>query len=161
MDRMKLRPPVGRRGRPCPRSARLAHETVTLFKDTSPGGTSHLDLDEVIGDVGSASLATQLLSMLNTDLKAPTCSPNGSEPILLPGSSPQVTAAVASGEASSGAIRTAKLFAAQGSELLCLTWTSQTELNATGANPEPMLPSLPDALTMAKVLDAALARMAN
>ena len=66
MDRMKLRPPVGRRGRPCPRSARLAYETVTLFKDTSPGGTSHLDLDEVIGDVGSASLATDLLSMLNT-----------------------------------------------------------------------------------------------
>ena len=144
-----------------PTASPASYETITLYDATTPGGTATLRLDEVIGDVGSASFASQLLSMLDADLNGPDCNPNGTDTVHLPGSSPAVTATVSGGQGSSGSVRGEKLFAAQGSRLLCLTWTSNVAVNARGLSSAPNLPPLPDGSGMAQVLYNALALISN
>jgi hypothetical protein len=144
-----------------PTASPASYETITLYDATTPGGTATLRLDEVIGDVGSASFASQLLSMLDADLNGPDCNPNGTDTVHLPGSSPAVTATVSGGQGSSGSVRGEKLFAAQGSRLLCLTWTSNVAVNARGLSSAPNLPPLPDGPGMAQVLYNALALISN
>jgi hypothetical protein len=144
-----------------PSTSPAAYETITLYQSTSPGGAATLQLDEVIGDVGSASFASQLLSMLDADLNGPNCNPNGTDTVPLPGTSPPVSATVSGGEASSGSVRGERLFAAEGSRLLCLTWTSNVAVNASGLSPAPDLPTLPDGYAMAQALDTALAFIPN
>ncbi len=140
-----------------PSTSPAAYETVTLYRDISPGGTAALTLDEVIGDVGTASFARQFLSVLDADLNGPNCNPNGADTVPLPGTNPPTTATLSGGQGSNGSIRSERLFAAKGSRLLCLTWTSQLTVSPRGLSPEPILPSLPDGSTMAQVLNAALA----
>ena len=65
----------------------------------------NLTLSEVIGDVDSASFASQLLSMLDADLNGSDCNPNGTETVSLPGTSPPVAATVSGGQARSGSAR--------------------------------------------------------
>jgi hypothetical protein len=128
-----------------------------LSTATTPGGTAALRLSEVIGDVGSATFANQLLSMLNADLNGPGCNPNGADTISLPGTNPPVSATTSGGKQRSGSELGARLFAAKGSRLLCLTWGSNVAINANGLSPEPSLPPLPDRSAMAQVLNTALA----
>jgi hypothetical protein len=140
-----------------PSTSPAAYETVTLSQDTSPGGTVTLTLDEVIGDVGSVNFARQFLSALDADLNGPNCNPNGADTVSLPGSNPPTTATLSAGQGSNGSIRSERLFAAKGSRLLCLTWTSQLVVSPSGLNPEPTVPPLPDGSAMAQTLDTALA----
>jgi hypothetical protein len=140
-----------------PSTSPAAYEDITLSSATQPGGTSTLSFDEVIGDVGSASFAGQLLAMLDSDLDGPDCNPRGTDAVALPGTSPPISAFFSSGQASSGSVRDARLFAAKGSRLLCLTWTSNVAVDASGLGPVPNLPALPDVSAMAQVLNTALA----
>jgi hypothetical protein len=140
-----------------PSTSPAAYETVTLYQITSPGGTAALTLDEVIGDVGSASFAGQFLSTLDAELNGPNCNPSGADTVPLPGSNPPTTATLSGGQGSNGSIRSEKLFAAKGSRLLSLTWTSQVVVSPSGLDAEPTLPTLPDGSEMSQVLNAALA----
>jgi hypothetical protein len=140
-----------------PSTSPTAYETITLYQETTAGGTATLALDEVIGDVDSARFARQLLSMLDADINASNCNPNGSDSVMLPGTNPPVTAVLSGGQASNGSVRSERLFASQGSRLLCLTWTSGTTINPSGAYEAPSLPALPNGSAMAQVLNTALA----
>jgi hypothetical protein len=140
-----------------PTTSPAAYEDISLYHASSPGGTAGLNLMEVIGDVGSASFASQLLSMLDADLTGPSCDPNGTGTVPLPGTSPPVSAVVSGGEARSGISDGERLFAAKGSRLLCLTWGSGTAVNASGPGRGPNAPRLPDGSAMARVLTSALA----
>lgn len=139
-----------------PTTSPAAYEDVMLNTSTSPGGTATLTLSEVIGDVGSDSFASQLLSMLNADLNGPGCNPNGTDTVPLPGTNPPVSATLSHGQASSGSVQGARLFAAKGPRLLCLTWSSNVAVNASGLSPEPSLPPLPGGTAMAQILNTAL-----
>jgi hypothetical protein len=139
-----------------PSTSPAAYEDITLYTDTSAGGTSQLLLSEVIGDVTSVNLANQLLAMLDAEISGPHCSPGGSDTISLPGTSPSVSATRSGGQASSGSTQSERLFAAQGSRLLCLTWTSSTANSAAGLSAEPTPQALPDAYEMTQVLNTAL-----
>jgi hypothetical protein len=114
---------------------------------------------EVIGDVGSPMLAEQLLAQLNSDLDGPMCTP--SETVEIPGTNPTIAATLSGGDASSGGLRSERLFAAVGSRMICLTWTSQVQLDSSGLNPEPALPALPSTGTVAQVLGTALERLTS
>jgi hypothetical protein len=140
-----------------PTTSPVAYENITLSTATTSGGTAALGLSEVIGDVGSVSFANQLLSMLDADLNGPGCNPNGADTISLPGTNPPVSATSRSGKQRSGSELGARLFAAKGSRLLCLTWGSNVAVNASGLSAEPSLPPLPDGPAMAQVLNTALA----
>jgi hypothetical protein len=149
-----------------PTTSPAAYENISLSQTTTPSGGAGRSLSEVIGDVASASFALQLLSMLDTDLTGPSCGSNGKpDMVLLPGTNPPVTAAVSGGQARSGSVSGARLFAAKGSRLLCLTWGSSSTYNGFGhfgaANSLPNLPPLPDASEMAQVLKTALALIPN
>jgi hypothetical protein len=144
-----------------PTTSPAAYESLTLYQAKTPGGTATLMLAEVIGDVGSASFANQLLSVLDADLNGPACNPNGENTIPLPGTRPPVTATVSGGQTSNGSARAERLFAVQGSRLLCLTWTSYVAVNASGLSPTRNLPALPGGPAMAQVLNAALALISN
>jgi hypothetical protein len=144
-----------------PTTSPAAYENITLFTATTPGGTAALRLSEVIGDVGSANYASQLLSILDADLNGPGCNPNGADTISLPGTNPHVSATSSGGKQRSGSEFGARLFAAKGSRLLCLTWGSNVAVNASGLSPEPILPPLPDGSRMAQVLNTALALISN
>jgi hypothetical protein len=142
-----------------PTTSPAAYETFTLSQVTSPAGTARLTFEEVIGDVGSPALAGQLLAQLNTGLDAPSC--NTSATVQIPGTDPIVTATLSGGEASSGSLRSERLFATVGSRMLCLTWTSQVQIDASGFNPEPALPALPGTGAVAQILRAALERLTS
>lgn len=144
-----------------PTTTPAAYETATLYHDDLPGGSALVEVSEVIGDVGSASLATELLSTLETDLNSPACNLEGSQLVALPDIQPPITVTVTGGASSAGAIQSARLFTVRGSELICLTWTSQSVLNAAGEPPKPSLPALPDSAAMSRVVEAALADAAR
>ncbi len=141
-----------------PSTSPAAYETITLDEDDAPGGTATLTLAEVVGDVGSPTLAAQMLTKLDAAVIGPHCSP-ASDVVILPGFDPPVTVAISGGQASSGSVRSERLFTAQGSRLLCLTWTSDVAVNASGVDPEPALPALPDTGTMSQELTTALAHL--
>ena len=116
-----------------PTTSPAAYENISLSQTTTPGGGAGRGLSEVIGDVASASFASQLLSMLNADLAGPSCGSNGKPDMVpLPGTNPPVIAAVSGGQARSGSVSGARLFAAKGSRLLCLTWGSSSTYNGFG-----------------------------
>lgn len=140
-----------------PTTSPAAYETITLYSAKTPGGMAALNLSEVIGDVGSASFASQWLAKLNADLSGPGCNPGGSNSIPLPGTNPPVNATTSGGTQRSGRELGAKLFAMKGSRLLCLTWESFVSINASGSGDLPNLPPLPDGPEMARVLTNALA----
>jgi hypothetical protein len=142
-----------------PTTSPAAYETVTLSRVTSPGGTARLTFEEVIGDVGSLALAGQLLAQVNAGLDAPTCKPSAT--VQIPGTDPMVTATLSGGEASSGSLRSERLFAAVGSRMLCLTWSSQVQIDSSGLNPVPTLPALPGTGAVAQVLRAALEQLTS
>ncbi len=149
-----------------PTTSPAAYENISLSHSTTPSGGAGQGLSEVIGDVASPSFASQLLSMLDDDLTGPSCGSNGKPDMVpLPGTSPPVSAAVSGGQARSGTLSGARLFAAKGSRLLCLTWGSSSTYNGFGhfgsATSLPKLPPLPDASEMARVLKSALALIPN
>jgi hypothetical protein len=142
-----------------PTTAPAAYENITLSTDTTRGGTAALRLSEVIGDVGSASFASQLLSTLDADLNRPDCNAGGQDVVRLPGTSPPVSATLSGGTQRGRSESGAKLFAAKGSRLVCLTWGSDVSVNWSGDVPGrlPPLPPVPDKSAMARVLKTSLA----
>ena len=142
-----------------PTSSPAAYENITLHTATTSAGAAGLGLSEVIGDVGSASFASQLLAMLDVDLNGPGCNANGRDVVPLPGTSPPVSATLSGGSQRGRSERGARLFAAKGSLLVCLTWGSDVSVAGSGDTPGrlPRLPPLPGKTAMAQVLNTALA----
>jgi hypothetical protein len=142
-----------------PTTSPAAYENISLSHTSTAGGGALRGLSEVIGDVGSATFANQLLSVLDADLAGPTCGSDGRPDMVpLPGTIPPVSAAVSGGTQRSGSESGAKLFAAKGSRLICLTWSSSSTYNGFGPPKSvPNLPPLPDASEIAQVLKSALA----
>jgi hypothetical protein len=142
-----------------PTSSPAAYENITLHTATTSAGAAGLGLSEVIGDVGSASFASQLLAMLDADLNGPGCNANGRDVVPLPGTSPPVSATLSGGSQRGRSERGARLFAAKGSRLVCLTWGSDVSVAGSGDTPGrlPRLPPLPGKTAMAQVLNTALA----
>lgn len=142
-----------------PTTSPAAYENISLSGASTRAGTADVSLSEVIGDVGSASFASQLLSMLDVDLNGPGCNPSGEDMVLLPGTSPPVSATLSAGTQRGRSELGARLFAAKGSRLVCLTWGSGVSVRGSGDVPGrlPPLPPLPDKSEMARVLNSALA----
>ena len=142
-----------------PTSSPAAYENISLYAASTPAGTAGVSLSEVIGDVGSASFASQLLSVLDADLNGPGCNASGKDIVPLPGTSPPVSATVSGGTQRGRSEFGARLFAAKGSRLVCLTWGSDVSVNGSGdvRGRVPRLPPLPDRSAMALVLNSALA----
>ena len=142
-----------------PTTSPAAYENITLHTATTSAGAAGLGLSEVIGDVGSASFASQLLSMLDADLNGSGCHANGKDIIPLPRTSPPVSATLSAGTQRGRSELGARLFAAKGSRLVCLTWGSSVSVAGSGDIPGrlPRLPPLPDKSAMAQVLNTALA----
>ena len=142
-----------------PTTSPAAYENITLYTASAPAGAAGLELSEVIGDVGSASFASQLLSMLDADLNGPDCNANGKDIVPLPGTSPPVSATLSAGTQRGRSELGARLFAAKGSRLVCLAWGSSVSVAGSGdiAGRLPRLPPLPDKSAMAQVLNTALA----
>jgi hypothetical protein len=142
-----------------PTTSPAAYENITLYTATTLAGAAGLELSEVIGDVGSASFASQLLSMLDADLNGPGCNANGKDIVPLPGTSSPVSATLSAGTQRGRSELGARLFAAKGSRLICLAWGSSVSVAGSGDIPGhlPRLPPLPDKFAMAQVLNTALA----
>lgn len=142
-----------------PTSSPAAYENISLSATSTPAGTAGVSLSEVIGDVGSASFASQLLSVLDADLNGPGCNASGNDVVPLPGTNPPVSATISSGAQRGRSEFGARLFAAKGSRLVCLTWGSDVSVNGSGdvQGRVPRLPPLPDKSAMARVLNSALA----
>ena len=139
-----------------PTSSPAAYETISLFAASTPAGTAGVSLSEVIGDVGSASFASQLLAGLDADLNGPGCNASGKDIVPLPGTSPPVSATVSSGTQRGRSEFGARLFAVKGSRLVCLTWGSDVSVNGSGdvRGRVPRLPPPPDKSAMARVLNS-------
>ena len=102
-------------------------------------------------------------SMLDADLNGPACNQDGARIVSLSGTNPPVSATTSAGSQRSGSQRGARLFAAKGSRLICLTWGSSVSVNASGNGLRdlPPLPRLPNGRAMAQVLKVALALIPN
>jgi len=144
-----------------PTTSPAAFENITLYSATTNTGSgtasAFMALKEVIGDVGSTNFASQLLPALDADLNGPGCYTQH-DIVPLPGTSPPVSAIRSSGAQRGHAALLETLFAAKGSRLIYLSWSSDV-----GANPPDVtpflshLPPLPDAAAMARELKTALA----
>jgi hypothetical protein len=141
-----------------PTTSPAAYENITLSTASTPAGTAGVSLSEVIGDVGSTSYASQLLSMLDADLNGPGCNASRRDVVPLPGTSPPVSATFSGGTQRGRAEFGARLFAAKGSRLICLTWGAGVSIKGSGdvSGRLPRLPPLPDKSAMAQVLNTAL-----
>jgi hypothetical protein len=143
-----------------PTTSPAAYENISLYSATTPSGSAFMGLREVIGDVGSASFASQLLSMLDTDLNGPGCNTSEKDIVPLPGTSPPVSATLSSGSQRGRYESDATLFAAKGSRLIYLSWGSGVNVSPSAlgwGKGLPHLPPPPDASAMAHVLKTALA----
>jgi hypothetical protein len=142
-----------------PTTSPAAYENITLYTASTPAGSANLALSEVIGDVGSASFASQLVSTLDGDLNGPGCNASEKDIVPLPGTSPPVSATLSAGAQRGRTESGARLFAAKGSRLVCLTWGDGSSVNEGGDVPGrlPRVPPLPDAAAMAQGLNTALA----
>jgi hypothetical protein len=142
-----------------PTTTPAAYENITLSTDTTPAGSAALRLSEVIGDLGSASLASQWLSMLDAELNGRNCNAGRHDIVPLPGTSPPVSATFSGGTQRGRSEAGAKLFAAKGTRLVCLTWGSDVSVNGSGdvSGRLPRALPLPDKSAMARVLKATLA----
>jgi hypothetical protein len=142
-----------------PTASPAAYENILLYSASTSSGSGFVQLREVIGDVGSASFASQLLSTLDTDLNEHGCYTSPTDIVPLPGTSPPVSATLSSGGQRGRSEFDATLFAAKGSRLIYLSWGSGITVSPDGSWGKglPHLPAQPDGAAMARVLKTALA----
>ncbi len=116
---------------------------------------------EVIGEVESSEVASQLAHQVESDL----VSCYGGPQVALPTSRPGVTAETyAFGlSRSNGSIRNATVTVAQGRFIVSLQWHASNTCSTYGGGacppPAASAPAMPSALNMAEVVDAALTRI--
>jgi hypothetical protein len=113
-------------------------------------------IDETIGDVGSASVAAEMVTRIQQAAVHQQCLPCG-QIMDLPGPIPNLKSIVGCGGSRAGAIADATVLAAKGPYVINVMWGNQSYASDSSP-PSPTLP-LPSLPKLASLVDAALARI--